>query len=756
MYLKKFQMKNFRKYREDDNVFSFVNAEGIKTRNIDRDKKGQKTSVKEIDVASATTLIVGKNNTGKTSVIQALQKIIRNNENDRLSLKDINFSYLQSCFSQYHANYTEAEGDKSKMVFEPPFIEFIVTIAFEENSDDLVTNLVPFMLLKDIDKDEIELIIKYEIMEKEEFDKAIIAACKRIENRDKKKRSDDKKKADDNEGLETEFQTMFKELENVKFQLTYHKRYQEEGEEELKTEKIEKNFKLSSLMDIKSISANNVKKVTALTDAFNKIISYRYDKIVEDKQKLEEDIGEINGNLTKSIRGHHQDGINHALGEIVATDVMKVNLSADITVQKLVRNLLRYEYEEKGLNIPEEQFGLGYTHLVMIIAELIDYMEHYPEDEYNSKINLIAIEEPESFMHPQMQELFIKNINEALKRLIKEKQRNLNSQLIVTTHSSHILNSKIHTGNSFDDICYVYSGNGQACVVNLYDKVIIPGTEQNEEVNNDSEEERKKREEELKKKQEKDFEFLKKHIKYKVSELFFADAAILVEGSAEETILPFYLEQEERIKKRYISVFGISGAHAFLYEKLLKELKIPTLIITDLDIERERVKKEDNQDQTAKKKEKKYSQIDDLEGKKTTNRTIKYFRKTDSLSDLPSHMKIGNIYIAYQQKVGKYFPTSFEEAMILTNAENVCLNNILKAIKPDIYKEIVGTDDKIDYGQNVEQSFKWQEKLSNAKGRFASELLYALIAEEISDRRPKLPDYIKNGIDWLVDELGED
>lgn len=153
-------MKNFRKYREDDNVFSFVNAEGIKTRNIDRDKKGQKTSVKEIDVASATTLIVGKNNTGKTSVIQALQKIIRNNENDRLSLKDINFSYLQSCFSQYHANYTEAEGDKSKMVFEPPFIEFIVTIAFEENSDDLVTNLVPFMLLKDIDKDEIELIIK--------------------------------------------------------------------------------------------------------------------------------------------------------------------------------------------------------------------------------------------------------------------------------------------------------------------------------------------------------------------------------------------------------------------------------------------------------------------------------------------------------------------------------------------------------------------------------------------------------------------
>lgn len=153
---------------------------------------------------------------------------------------------------------------------------------------------------------------------------------------------------------------------------------------------------------------------------------------------------------------------------------MKVNLSTDITEEKLVRSFLLYEYEEKGLNIPENQFGLGYTHLVMIIAELIDYMEHYPEEKNNSKINLIAIEEPESFMHPQMQELFIKNINDALKKLIEDKQRKLNSQLIVTTHSSHILNSKIHMGNSFDDICYVYAENRNACVVNLNDASVMP------------------------------------------------------------------------------------------------------------------------------------------------------------------------------------------------------------------------------------------------------------------------------------------
>ena len=95
---------------------------------------------------------------------------------------------------------------------------------------------------------------------------------------------------------------------------------------------------------------------------------------------------------------------------------MGVDLSADITFDKLMKDLIKYEYIEDDTNIPEDQFGLGYTNLVMIIATIIDYMERYPDSSFNSKINLISIEEPETFMHPQMQELFIKNINEALSR----------------------------------------------------------------------------------------------------------------------------------------------------------------------------------------------------------------------------------------------------------------------------------------------------------------------------------------------------
>lgn len=724
MYLKKIQMKNFRKYRNEHNIFTFVNADGIKVKDT---RVGKNESKPNIDVASSTTLIVGKNNTGKTSVIQALLKIIKNSDIYRLQVKDINFHYLGECFQHYLDGY-KIEGEAA--LFEPPWIEFVLTIALEKNSDDLVTNLVPFMLLRDVEREEIEIIVKYEISEEEKFNEAIANSCKRVLAREAEKRNDQKNSGGE---VKTDFQIMFKELEKVSFQINYYQKSIEETENELAAERIDSNFKLSNLIDIKCISANNVKRDNALTEAFNRIISYRYDSIVESKRlELEKNIDIINNNLTKRIREHHHEAINNAIGRIVASDVMKVNLSMDITEEKLVRGFLLYEYVEKGLNIPEDQYGLGYTHLVMIIAELIDYMEHYPEEKNNSKINLIAIEEPESFMHPQMQELFIKNINEALKKLIEDKKRKLNSQLIVTTHSSHILNSKVHMGNSFDDICYVYAEGNMACVANLDDAAVMPDEKD-------------------------DFAFLKKHIKYKVSELFFADAVILVEGFAEETILPFYIEEKEELNKRYISLFGISGAHAFIYKNLLKKLKIPALIITDLDINRpEKKKKDDGIEKGVEKKQDDYPQIKTLKGQKTSNKTIKHFHKAYSLTNIKPYMLEDNIYIAYQKKIGEYYPTSFEEAFILTNAENNLLNNVLKKVKPQIYKDIVGSGKKADLNQNREQSYKWQAKLSNEKGKFASELLYALIMEKDSEKRPELPNYIKEGLDWLGGKLEED
>lgn len=465
----------------------------------------------------------------------------------------------------------------------------------------------------------------------------------------------------------------------------------------------------------------------SLSKAFSRIIEYRYKALFEDEvNNINFQIDSINKDLTKLIESKHTKDINKALEEIESREKLQVLLKADLTFRKLMNNLIKYEYVEQNMNIPESQFGLGYTKLMMIIANLIEYMEKYPEDSFNSKVNLISIEEPETFMHPQMQELFIKNINDTIAALLKSKNKNVNSQLIITTHSSHILNSKIHSGNTFNNINYITIRENYSNVVNLHDDIIIP---KNEPRNIQE--------------RENDLKFLKKHIKYKVSELFFSDAVILVEGITEETLLKYFIDKNQYLNKYYISIFNIDGAHGLVYHNLIKLLKVPSLIITDLDIKRSEDEKNT------------FKQISNLKDRLTTNKTIKkYNSDNEKLNSIPDHFEVENMYIAFQTKVNGYYPTSFEEAFILTNYNNELLNSVLLKVKPNIYKDIIKQDKS--FNSIKENSYKLQNKLTKCKSDFANELLYKIITKGEQIEIPSLPKYIKDGIEWLTRKLGGD
>lgn len=697
MYLKSLTMKNFRKYGEENNTANFVKSKGLRTESEEKREEDN-----AVNVASATTLVVGKNNAGKSSVIQALLKLVNKEEKHKLKVSDFNFYYLKDVLKEYIAEYKKNKANENVETLDaikPPFMEFIVSIGLEAETNDVVTNMIPFMLIEDAYQSEVNIYMRYEVIEESEYKKKIYNMFKKME-------------VDGKEGTpgyeEILFKSFLKCLDETKFQINYYR-------DDAKEEKIQEKFKLSNVVDITCINANNVTNPTCLTDAFNKIVKYRYEhEKLHEKANLENTLERTNEKLGEQLKKDHDTEINNVVGKIVSDKKMSVALQPDITLNSFMDKMVRYEYVEKGLNIPEDQFGMGYTHLVMIIATLIEYMDHYPSNPHNSKINLIAIEEPEVFMHPQMQELFIKNIDEAIRGLLNGKQKNINSQLIVTTHSSHILNSKIHSGNSFDDIVYVYEKEPYAVIRNLEDESVVPEAESDA-----------------------DFKFLKKHMKYKVSELFFCDAVILVEGFAEETILPFYLEDSE-LAKYYISVFSINGAHAYLYEKLLLALGVPALIITDLDIRRE---------------EESLSQISDISDKETTNRTIMHFNGRSNKLSNSLNLRKENIKIVHQGQIEGYYATSFEEACILTNWDNDIVNEILKEMKPGIYERIVGKPEAENRRKNVEKSYEWQVKLEKEKGEFASKLLYSLVNNEDEDTPPKVPAYIEGGFRWLENML---
>ena len=663
MFLKRLKLTNYRKFSSEKNIVEFISSKIVLNQdNDDINDNFEENSVQndcdEIDVASDTTLIIGKNNAGKTTIITALDNLI--NHNNAFGANDFNYRYLQEYLDCY---------DVCNPPLGAPYIEFV--------------------------RYEVEDFVYFQLEMKELFS----------EGKD-----------------ENAFSKFLNLLHNTDYVLKYYDK---------NMSKIDVDFKLSNLMELQCIKANHLKNDHCLTDAFNKIINYRYDNIFQkEKKEVTKELEKINHDLTENITKNHTDVIRNVLKELISMERMGVDLSADITFDKLMRDLIKYEYIEDDANIPENQFGLGYTNLVMIIAAIMDYMERYPDSSFNSKINLISIEEPETFMHPQMQELFIKNINEAIHVLLSSKNKDVNSQIIITTHSSHILNSKIHSNNTFNNICYLYEDKRNAAVANLNNKIVMPNEHEDEE--------------------SEAFKFLKKHIKYKVSELFFSDAAIFVEGFAEDMIIPYYIEKMEGLRKHYISIFNINGAHGFLYKRLIEALGIPVLIITDLDIKRN--EESDEADKQEGKKAKTYEQISCLADKETTNATIIDIYGKAEISAIPVHIEKENLYLAYQGEVNGYYATSFEEAFILTNYDNAITNELLKELKPNIYRSIVGEES--EYEKNKENSYKWQMKLEKCKGEFASKLLYKVVNEELEERIPRLPKYISDGLDWIEKKLG--
>ena len=66
--------------------------------------------------------------------------------------------------------------------------------------------------------------------------------------------------------------------------------------------------------------------------------------------------------------------------------------------------------------------------------------------------------------------------------------------------------------------------------------------------------------------------------------MFFADAAILVEGVAESMLLPHFIRSKfPELYQRYITILGVNGRHAHRLSPLIEKLCLPTLVITDLD-----------------------------------------------------------------------------------------------------------------------------------------------------------------------------
>lgn len=196
-----------------------------------------------------------------------------------------------------------------------------------------------------------------------------------------------------------------------------------------------------------------------------------------------------------------------------------------------------------SLVLEENRSGLGALNQLFIAAELL-----LLQGVNHQGLRLALIEELEAHLHPQAQLRVIS--------ALQDKQQEFKNQFILTTHST-TLASKIHLRN------LILCQDGQAYSL-AYGQT---GLEKD------------------------DYDFLERFLDVTKANLFFAKGVILVEGDAENILIPAVAKILKRPLHKYgVSVVNVGSKALLRYAKIFQRLPEGTLpikvaVITDLDIE---------------------------------------------------------------------------------------------------------------------------------------------------------------------------
>ena len=741
MYLKSLSIKNYRKYGEEVQVINFAHSKWPEIPG-DEDEL-EKINITEEYISKSSSLIVGKNNSGKSTIVKLLNTLQNSKSGSRSVFKHTDFN-LKILSDWYHENIDNKSEEEIKSIDRSHFpkLEFQLILGIDDGND-LISSFEDILILSGIETvethenqeiAEVTIDVKYEVVDEVAFLEDLVKIKTSYFN--------DSRQYDELYKKELQYRQFLALFSSNYFVLNFYPIGREEPAKE---------FSLSSLLKVDTIEANTVKNDKTLSQAYNKIVStYIKNNDIATIDKL---VGDINYQVKDMVDTNIKNILQSAVSSIESTKNLKMNLHPDVTLEKIFANSIIYEYQEGNNNIPESQFGMGYTNLMVIIAKIVDYIELYSKKDINGSVNILCIEEPESFMHPQMQELFIKNISKAIATLLGKKQQLDTFQIIITTHSTHILNSKIQSGNTLNNISYLGQAGANNIIKNISDDAIVSGRDIDIKA----------------------YEYIKKYLRLEVSDIFFADAVILVEGVSEETYLRYEIDKHPILKNHHIKVYRIDGAYAHQFISLLDLLEIKTVIFTDLDLKRK------EQDEEGKKIDILSYNINDLNIQYansteclTTNSTLQYFIKKELNDENAKYDKINpkliemltdkdelviiceNISMYSQGKINGYYATSFEEAIVLTNSINEDRNKYKKSL----IKLLQKVHPKMEYFEDIDEnseladkSYMYQVKLSDGKSKFSTGIVYLSVTDE--DFSLKQPQYIESGLNSLCDYFEE-
>lgn len=683
-----------------------------------------------LDLEDELSLVIGKNNTGKTSVLACLEKLAIQSDGNPVTYEDFNVD-LRSSLERILLDQQEIGAEKN---YTPLGIKLKLFIKYSELDD--LSKISPLIMSLDPDDDNVILTFEYRIS----FDKINDLKTKYIAESEK---FDNKPHLFLKENLAKYFGPI------VKKSILY-------GDE---NQFIDLNKERINLKDILAIQFINAKR-SVTNKKSDKTLSNQTSNLykqVDESDEQEEASDEFKQELRKTddkLSSIYQEMFNgiiekvNKFGGISPTDT-EIKIASTLQHRELLEGNTTVMYAHQNHDLPEHYNGLGYMNLISMIFEIEMLMSRFRRSikESPAAINLLFIEEPEAHTHPQMQYVFIKNIKELLKQnRLREDGFEIHLQSVITTHSSHIVSE-----SNFDDIKYLKK-SAQAHNVQAKNlKDLEKSYSSSEDLDKDAE---------LKQA----YRFLKQYLTLNRAELFFADKAVFIEGDTERVILPAMMKKIDQevecadgrpLLSQNISIVEV-GAHSQTFEKFIDFVGIKSLVITDIDSNKE---VPDSEDPNKTKREK--CRPDDDEASQTSNASLNFFfgtREIDFYKNLmfedkslskPSDSEVwqkdseGLLKIVYQVEENGYHARSYEDAFF-------SINKTLLDTEHEAFPSLTKKYFKMYQSDEID-AFEFAEKAINSKPSLAIEILLNSKASEdgIQFSNWQVPLYIKEGLLWL-------
>lgn len=724
----------------------------------------RKLKSSRIDFSSKETIFVGANNSGKTSAIDALILFLK----DPMKISTLDFTLTNWCdINKLGIRWAELEDSKLPEFSMEEFHKFTPTLDVWIEADDeelhYISHLIPTLdwkggllgvrlILEPKDIDELYINYTSAFNSSKELCKCLGESCEDSEKLDLWPKSL-------HNYLEKKLHTNF----CLRSYILDPKRYEEPENGVARSQSLLKStnylqidpFKGLLKIDIinaqRGFSDPNTSESTEyqstvgnLSNQFREYYAKHLNPSeLPDSTDIEalQAIGEAQTTFDKKLKVSFSDALKE-LEELGYPGFSnpKITLSSKVNPIDLLKHSASVLFdvvksdkiEYLNLKMPEKYNGLGYQNLISMVFKLIRFRDEWMKVGKSGKssstkknhtfiepLHLVIVEEPEAHLHAQVQQVFIRKAYEVLRnhKLLGNKKQ-FSTQLIVSTHSNHIAHE-----TDFVNLRYFRrlpaNAIGEVPTSNVVNLSQVFGSEDDTT------------------------RFATRYLKTTHCDLFFADAAILVEGPTERMLVPHFIHYNyPQLDKSYISVLEIGGSHAHRLRPLIENLGLRTLIITDLDSIGE------NSD----------NKVLPLRGAnlRTGNSTLKTWlpqiETLDLLLEANNIAKCSTEYpirVAYQfAKKIKYkkievevIPYTFEDNLVF---ENIHIFETLKGI--GLIKKFNNALEKSDVVEASKEMFEALKK--GKKAEFALELLFLNEPENL-----KVPSYIDDGLVWLEEQL---